>query len=152
MLSAGETAPSFTLDDAGSGVPVADPWSGGPVVLAFFKVSCPVCMTVAPMLTKLTEAGARVVAIGEDGPDAIARYNDDYGQRVTTTLTEPAPYRVSEAYGLEAVPTVFLVGPDGVITHAIAGWGRDTWNGLAASLGIEPLSSPDDGLRPYRPG
>jgi hypothetical protein len=68
-------------------------------------------------------------------------------------VSEPAPYAVSEEYGLEAVPSVFLVGPDGEIQDAIAGWNRDTWNALAASAGApEPLSTPDDGLRPFRPG
>ena len=69
------------------------------------------------------------------------------------SLSQGAPYAVSEAYGLEAVPTVFLVGADGDIQQAIAGWNRDVWNALAADLGVsEPLSTPDDGLRPFRPG
>jgi len=120
--------------------------------VAFFKVSCPVCKMVAPMLTKLSEAGVRVVAVGEDAPGDIASYNESQAQRVTT-LSEAAPYAVSEAYGLEAVPTIFLIGAEGEIGQAIAGWNRDTWNDLAASLGVaEPLSTPDDGLRPFRPG
>ena len=152
MLTTGDKAPSFTLPDVATGQTVADPWSEGQVLLAFFKTSCPVCKMVAPMLTKLSEAGVRVVAIGEDPPEAIADYNEAQGQHVSS-LTEAAPYSVSEAYGLEAVPTVFLVGPDGGIQEAIPGWSRDTWNALAASVGLpEPLSTPDDGLRPFRPG
>jgi peroxiredoxin len=104
------------------------------------------------MLTKLAEGGARVVAVGEDPPEAIAQYSAAQGQRVPS-LSQPAPYDVSAAYGLEAVPSVFLVSPDGGIQQAIAGWNRDVWNELAATLGIEePLSTPDDGLRPFRPG
>jgi peroxiredoxin len=152
VLTTGAKAPSFTLTDIASHEPVADPWSQGQVLLAFFKVSCPVCKMVAPMLTKLAEAGVRVVAIGEDPPGELAAYNEEQGQRVLT-VSEPAPYAVSEEYGLEAVPSVFLVGPDGEIQDAIAGWNRDTWNALAASAGApEPLSTPDDGLRPFRPG
>ena len=152
MLSAGDKAPSFTLDAVDGGEPVTDPWTEGAVVLSFFKVSCPVCKMVAPMLTKLSEAGVRVVAIGEDPPEAIAGFNEAEGQRVPA-LTEPDPYPVSEAYGLEAVPSIFLIGPDGGIQEAIAGWSRDTWNDLAATAGLgEPLSTPDDGLRPFRPG
>jgi peroxiredoxin len=150
VLTAGDKAPSFDLDDIAGGS-VSDPWTEGQVVLAFFKTSCPVCKMVAPMLTKLAESGARVVAVGEDPPDALATYNEEQGQRVLT-LTEPAPYQVSEAYGLEAVPTVFLIGPDGEVQQTLPGWNRDTWNALAATLGAEPLSTPDDGLRPFRPG
>jgi peroxiredoxin len=135
VLTVGDKAPSFDLDAIGGGGSVSDPWNEGQVVLAFFKTSCPVCKMVAPMLTKLAQSGVRVVAVGEDPPEDLVKYNEEQGQRVLT-LTEPAPYRVSEAFGLEAVPTVFLT----------------TWNELAATLGAEPLSAPDDGLRPFRPG
>jgi thiol-disulfide isomerase/thioredoxin len=152
VLTTGDKAPSFSLVDIVSGETVADPWSEGQVLLAFFKTSCPVCKMVAPMLTRLAEAGVRVVAIGEDPAADLTRYGDEQGQRVTATLTEPAPYAVSEAYGLEAVPTVFLIGPDGAVENAIPGWSRDMWNALAESVGAPPLSTPDDGLRPFRPG
>ncbi len=152
MLSVGDKAPSFTLPAIDGGEAVTDPWTEGPTVLAFFKVSCPVCKMVAPMLTKLSEGGARVVAVGQDPPEAIAQYNESQGQRVPS-VSEQSPYEVSEAYGLEAVPTLYLVGPDGAIEQALPGWNRDTWNELAATLGLaEPLSTPDDGLRPFRPG
>ena len=152
MLSAGDKAPSFTLPAVEGGEDVTDPWTDGPVVLAFFKTSCPVCKMVAPMLTKLSDGGVRVVTIGEDPPDAITAYNEAHDQQVPA-LSQGEPYSVSRAYGLEAVPTIFLVGEDGEIHQAIAGWNRDTWNALAADLGLsEPLSTPDDGLRPFRPG
>ena len=152
MLSAGDKAPSFTLPSVDDGGEVSDPWTEGPTVLAFFKVSCPVCKMVAPMLTKLSEAGVRVVAVGEDPPDAIKKYNEAEGQRVPA-LSESEPFDVSAAYGLEAVPTIFYIGQDGEILQAIPGWNRDTWNALAEQAGAsEPLSTPDDGLRPFRPG
>jgi peroxiredoxin len=152
MLSAGDKAPSFTLPAVGGEGAVSDPWTEGTTLLAFFKTSCPVCKMVAPMLTKLADGGVRMFAIGEDPPETINRYNQAQGQQVPS-LSQPAPYDVSRAYDLEAVPTVFLVGPDGEIQQAIAGWNRDTWNSLAAELGVtEPLSTPDDGLRPFRPG
>lgn len=152
MLNVGDKAPSFTLPAVDGGHDVTDPWTEGPVVLAFFKTSCPVCKMVAPMLTKLSEGGVRVVTIGEDPPHAITQYNEAHDQQVPA-LSQDAPYSVSAAYGLEAVPTLFLIAEDGEIHQAIAGWNRDTWNALAAELGLsEPLSTPDDGLRPFRPG
>ena len=152
MLEAGDKAPSFTLPAVDGGGEVTDPWTDGPVVLAFFKTSCPVCKMVAPMLTKLSDGGVRVVTIGEDPPGAITAYNEAHDQQVPA-LSQGEPYSVSRAYGLEAVPTIFLIGEDGAIQQAIAGWNRDTWNALAAELGLsEPLSTPDDGLRPFRPG
>lgn len=151
MLSAGDKAPSFTLQDVDGGE-VTDPWTEGRVVLYFFRVSCPVCTMVAPMLTKLAGAGVRVMAIGEDPPKAIARFNEVENQRVPS-LTEPAPYKVSDAFGLEAVPSIFLISEDGEIQRAVPGWSRDLWNDLAATAGMAgPLSTPEDTLRPFRPG
>jgi len=152
MLSTGDKAPSFSLAAVDGGAEVADPWTDGDVVLTFFKVSCPVCKMVAPMVTAMAEAGVRVFAIGEDPPDALATFAANEGQRAPT-LTEPAPYAVSEAYGLESVPAIFLIGTDGIIKDAVPVWNRDLWNGLAAGAGMTtPLSTPDDGLRPFRPG
>jgi peroxiredoxin len=99
MLSAGDKAPSFTLPAVDGGEEITDPWTEGQTVVAFFKVSCPVCKMVAPMLTKLTDAGVRVVAVGEDPPAAITAYNEAHNQRATA-LSQPPPYAVSEAYGL----------------------------------------------------
>ncbi len=152
MIQAGDKAPSFSLPSVDNGEPVTDPWTEGPTVVTFFKVSCPVCKMVAPMVTKLAEGGARVIAVGEDPPDAITAFNESEGQRVRA-VSEPAPYEVSGAYGLEAVPSIFLIGADGEVQQAISGWSRDTWNELAAAAGLtEPLSTPEDGLRPFRPG
>jgi peroxiredoxin len=153
VLTAGDQAPSLELLDIATGQAVADPWTDGRLVLAFFKISCPVCKMVGPMLTKLAEGGARVVAVGEDAPEDLTAYADEFGQRVPVTLAEPAPYEVAAAYGLEAVPSIFVIDDNGEIETAVAGWSRDVWNELAASVGVtEPLSTPDDGLRPFRPG
>ena len=74
MLSAGDKAPSFSLDAADGSGTVSDPWGEGATVLTFFKVSCPVCKMVAPMVTALAEAVLRVLAISEDQPETLARY------------------------------------------------------------------------------
>ena len=152
MLAPGVAAPSFTLRDIATDEPVTDPWRDGRIVLVFFKVTCPVCKMVAPILTKMAEGGVRLIAVGQDPPETIAAFGRSEGQDVYT-LTEPPPYDVSASFGLEAVPSIFLIGEDGEIQQAIPGWNRDTWNALAAAAGMsEPISTPDDGLRPFRPG
>ena len=151
MLETGARAPSFTLPDAFSGVPVGDPWSDGPVVLAFFKVTCPVCKMVAPKVTALAEGGARVLAVGQDPPSALVRFAGEQGQRVPT-VSEPAPYRVSSAYGVSTVPSLFVVEPGGVVAGAVSGWDRDRWNAVAAAVGVPAVSADGDGLPVFRPG
>jgi peroxiredoxin len=151
MLVPGDRAARLDLPDAESGESVTDPWSDGPVVLAFFKTTCPVCQMAAPKVQALAESGVRVVAVGEDPPADIRSYTDRYGQKVTT-LSEPAPYAVSDAYGLDTVPSLFLVGGDGTVRDAVVSWDRDEWNRFAEAAGGNAVSQEGDGLPPFRPG
>ena len=130
---------------------MADPWRAGPVVLAFFKTTCPVCQMAAPKVQALADAGVRVVAVGEDPPPAIRSYADRYGQKVPT-LTEPAPYPASDAFGVDTVPTLFLVDGGGTVRDAVVSWDREGWNRLAQSAGGVTVSDESDGLPPFRPG
>jgi len=145
VLGPGDRAPSFALDG------VSDPWSDGTTVLVFFKVTCPVCQLAAPKVQALADGGATVVAIGEDPPEKLETYAAKYGQRVPT-VSEPAPYAVSDASGLDAVPAGLLVGADGELADAVAGWDRDGWNRVAAAAGVSPVSDAGDGLPAFRPG
>jgi peroxiredoxin len=151
VLTIGSTAPSFSLPDADTGEVVDDPWQGGPVVLAFFKTTCPVCVMATPKVQALADAGVRVVAVGEDPPDKLARYAEQHGQGVTT-LSEPAPYEVSSAFDLTTVPSLFLVEADGTVRDAVESWDRESWNRFAVLAGGAPVSEPDDGLPSFKPG
>src|SRR5271166_4524601 len=66
-LSTGVRAPGFTLPTVG-GKPVTldEALQKGPVVLAFFKVSCPVCQYAFPFLERVYRAnqGANVTVLG----------------------------------------------------------------------------------------
>jgi peroxiredoxin len=151
VIEPGASAPSIDLPDAVTGESVADPWRHGPVVLAFFKTTCPVCQMAAPKVQALADAGLRVVAVGEDPAPAIQSYNDRYGQRITT-LSEPSPYPASDAYGIDTVPTLFLVDEDGTVRDVVVSWDRDGWNRFADTAGGPPVSDEADGLPPFRPG
>jgi peroxiredoxin len=151
MLGPGERAPSLELPDAATGESVTDPWREGPVVLAFFKTTCPVCQMAAPKVQALAEAGVRVVAVGEDAPSEIRSYADRHGQKVTT-LSETAPYPASDAFGIDTVPTLFRVDEDGIIGDAVVSWDRGEWNRFAEAAGGAAVSEEGDGLPPFRPG
>ena len=151
MLALGDSAPSLELPDAATGESVTDPWRECPVVLAFFKTTCPVCQMAAPKVQALAEAGVRVVAVGEDPPAAIQTYADRHGQKVTT-LSEPAPYPASNAFGIDTVPTLFRVDEDGAVRDTVVSWNRAEWNRFAEAAGGAAVSDEGDGLPPFRPG
>jgi peroxiredoxin len=151
MLALGDPAPSLQLSDAATGEAVTDPWREGAVVLAFFKTTCPVCQMAAPKVQALADAGVRVVAVGEDPPAAIQTYADRHGQKVTT-LSEPAPYPASDAFGIDTVPTLFRVDEDGTVRDTVVSWNRAEWNRFAEAAGAAAVSEEGDGLPPFRPG
>jgi peroxiredoxin len=151
VIEPGVRAPSIDLPDAVTGQPVVDPWREGPVVLAFFKTTCPVCQMAAPKVQALADGGVRVVAVGEDPPPAIQAYADQYGQKVTT-LSESAPYPASDAFGIDTVPTLFLLDEDGTVRDAVVSWDRNGWNRFAEAAGGTDVSDEGDGLPPFRPG
>jgi peroxiredoxin len=150
LVQPGQRAPSFRLDNL-AGELVVDPWTEGRLVLAFFKVTCPVCQMVAPKVQALAGAGVPVVAIGQDPAPKLAVYAERFGQRVPT-LSEPPPYRVADAFGVSAVPTLVVVDGDGMIEDTVPSWDREGWNRVAAAFGGGPVSEPGDGLPPFRPG
>jgi peroxiredoxin len=151
MLATGDRAPSLELPDAATGEPVSDPWRDGPVVLAFFKTTCPVCQMAAPKVQALADAGVRVVAVGEDAPAEIGSYAERHGQKVPT-LSETAPYPASDAFGIDTVPTLFRVDESGTVRDAVVSWDRDGWNRFAEAAGGTAVSDEGDGLPPFRPG
>lgn len=151
MLGAGARAPTVALPDAGTGQTRTAPAPEGPTVLVFFKTTCPVCRMTAPKVQALADAGVRVVAVGEDPPEALRRYAKECDLRVPT-VREPAPYATSTAFGLHTVPSLFLVDADGTVLDATASWDRDAWNRLAERAGVGAISYESDGLPPQRPG
>jgi thiol-disulfide isomerase/thioredoxin len=129
----------------------------GARAIVFYKVTCPVCQMAAPKVQTLADAyEGRVVAVGEDPPDRLATFADDYGMHVPT-VSDPPPYDASEAYGVRTVPTVFLV-QDGTVVDAVEGWDRSGFNRVSERLAeltgeaYRPVSQAGDGLPPFRPG
>lgn len=119
-------APDFVLPSVRGGpVGLAELRSGGPVVLVFVAEECPTCTLalrrLAPLVAGLDEAGVTLAAVFEDPPEIAARL-----ARTTRfagrALSEPAPYEVSRAYALEALPTTVLVGADGAELDRRVGW------------------------------
>lgn len=150
MLRAGDVAPSFSLPDT-SGATVEDPWREGSLAIVFFKVSCPVCQMVGPVVGSMGQAGLPTIAVGQDPVPALVGYAARFDQPVRT-LSEPAPYEVSTAFGITSVPSLFLVGADGKVADSVGAWDRERWNRVATALGGPEVSYPGDGLPPYRPG
>jgi peroxiredoxin len=126
-LATGTKAPDFTLNSLdGKQFSLADALSRGPVVLAFFKVSCPTCQYAFPFFERLYQAYARkgvaLVGISQNEAKDTATFSKQFGVTFPILLDDTNSYPVSNAYGLTNVPTLFWIAPDGEIELTSVGW------------------------------
>jgi peroxiredoxin len=128
-LTTGTLAPDFTLPtmDAKQ-FSLRDALARGPVVLAFFKVSCPVCQYAFPFLERIYKAHENkrvtIVGISQNEKRDTAMFMREYGVTFPVLLDDTNTYPVSNAYGLTNVPTIFWIAQDGEIGLSSVGWMR----------------------------
>ncbi len=126
-LATGTKAPAFELKTLeGKTFSLRDELARGPVVLAFFKVSCPVCQFAFPYLERLHEAykqtGYTLLGVSQNDAKETAAFDKEFGVTFPVLLDELGRYPVSNAYGLTNVPTVFWIAQDGEIELSSVGW------------------------------
>src|ERR1700694_4666787 len=162
-LAAGTEAPDFELKAMdGKKFSLQEELARGPVVLAFFKVSCPTCQYAFPFLERLYKAygdkKVTIVGISQNDQRDTAAFLKEYAVTFRTLLDDPNGYAVSNAYGLTNVPTLFLIGQDGQLEVTSVGWVKpdveDINRKLAAAQQTPPLSifKPGEDVRDFRAG
>jgi peroxiredoxin len=126
-LASGTKAPEFelkTLD--GKSFSLREELLRGPVVLAFFKVSCPTCQYALPFLDRLHKAygqkGVKVIGVSQNDAKETASFNKQFGVTFPVLLDDSNRYPVSNAYGLTNVPSIFWIAQDGEIEVSSVGW------------------------------
>ncbi len=156
MLAAGEKAPQFELKDLkGQTFRLQDELARGPVVLAFFKVDCPICQFTFPFLERLHRNGSgaiRFFGVSQDGARDTEQFNRDYGVSFPTLLDESRKgYPVSNAFGISVVPSAFLIEPDGTIGWVMESFRKRELEELGTRAGAAAFQ-PGERVPDYRPG
>ncbi len=128
-LNAGVLAPDFTLPTVQGGkASLREALAKGPVVLVFFKVSCPVCQYALPFLERMFQANRAAdvtfLGVSQDKAKDTKAFLREYGVTFPVVLDDPANYRTSNAYGLTNVPTIFYLAPSGEIEVSCVGWSK----------------------------
>ncbi len=127
-LTAGKLAPSVDLPSMeGRKFSLHDALQSGPVVIAFFKVTCPVCQYALPFIERIHRAHhgkAQVIAISQHPQPETQAFIREYGITMPVLLDDPNGYPASNAYGLTNVPTIFLIGTGGEIEVSSVGWDK----------------------------
>jgi peroxiredoxin len=169
-LPAGTKAPDFSLpavDGDGGKFSLHTALQQGPVLAAFFKVSCPTCQYTFPFLERIHQAHGdkkvadkkiTIVGISQNDARDTAAFLKEYRVTFPVLLDDPNGYAVSNAYGLTNVPSLFLIGQDGKIEVSSVGWVKqeieDIHRKLAAAQQIPPLPifQPGEDVRDFRAG
>jgi len=139
-IDSGHTAPGFSLKALdGKEYSLQKLLERGPAVVAFFKVSCPVCQFTFPFLQRLHERyagdGATVIGVSQDDARDTKEFNQEYGVTFLT-LVDIEGYPASNAYGLTSVPTIFLIAPDGKVKVSCMGFSKSDLEKIASELSL----------------
>ncbi len=161
-IELGQKAPDFKLQSASGAIfSLKDTLTKGPVVVAFFKISCPVCQFTFPFLERLHKRfGGDVAAfwgICQDDVGDAKEFCVEYGITFTMLLDGPG-YPASNLYGITNVPTFFLIDSDGTVKVSCVGFGKTELEQIAAELSAgknettAPVFLPNEIVPAYKPG
>src|SRR5262245_17160709 len=147
-LNPGTAAPEISLPSLnGTGkVSLSEARRRGPVIAAFFKISCPVCQFTFPYLERIHRAyGDKVTILGvsQNNPDDSRSFAREYNLTFPIALDDTSKYAVSNASGLNPVPSIYMISPDRQIEITSVGWDKKDIEELnrraAKASGTAPL-------------
>lgn len=161
-VAAGKKAPAFELKDTeGRSVSLAQGLARGPVLVAFFKVSCPTCQFTFPFLERLyqqlRDRNVQIWGISQDDARQSLRFAKEFGTSFPYLIDE-YPYAVSRAYGIKYVPTLFLISPEGQVEITGDGFCKadlleiQNWFARHYQVKLPPLFTPRDHVPEFKPG
>jgi peroxiredoxin len=162
MIVAGKQAPPIVLlNTDGKRVSVGDLLKKGPVVAAFYKISCPVCQFTLPFLERLHQAygSERVTIVGISQDDAADTKEFAAEYRITfPSLVDAKGYPVSNDFGITNVPTVFLIAPHGETLVSATGFDKKELENISTQIGkhlsrtAAAVFHPGENVPDYKPG
>ena len=162
-IVAGNIAPGFSLKALDNKeYSLSTLMERGPVVAAFFKISCPVCQFTFPFLERLCKRyggdGVTFLGISQDDARDTKDFAKEYGVTFPVLLDDENGYIVSNAYGLTNVPSIFLIEPDSTVKVSFTGFDKKDLETIAAELALRrkmartPLFRPDEVVPANKPG
>jgi peroxiredoxin len=148
-LTAGRAAPEIKLPSTkGTKFSLEEALKRGPVVAAFFKISCPVCQFTLPYLERIykvyPDSRVTIVGVSQDERNYTEEFAREYGITFPLLLDPVDHYPVSNAFDITNVPTIFLID-GGEVKLSMVGWDRRDMEMLNAevarstSVPVQPL-------------
>jgi peroxiredoxin len=139
VIQAGARAPAFLLTALDNKqYSLAEALKQGPVLVAFFKSSCPICQLAFPFLDRFyrnfRDTKAHVWAVSQDEADETREFVREFRLGMPVLLEDVRTYATSNAYGLTHVPTIFLVGQNGDVLQSSSGFQKQDLIQIARKL------------------
>ena len=146
MLSARKSAPLFTLEGSDrKRYSLAEALNKGSVLLAFFKVSCPVCQFTFPYVERLFErygtAPITIWGISQDDAQDTNEFRQEF-EITFPALIDTDRYDVSNDYRITNVPTLFLINPSDTIALSETGFSKPGLEKIAAEFAAVSKTPP----------
>lgn len=122
----GKPAPDFSLTSLdGRQVNLSD-LQGRHVLIDFWATWCPPCKKALPIIQSLSEGTDGLVVLTVNGePPSVSRPFLEKNGFSFTTLVDPGQ-SVAVSYGVTAIPTTFIIAPDGTVARRLVGYHTET--------------------------
>jgi len=148
-LIVGTVAPEINLPSTqGTKFSLQEALQRGPVLAAFFKISCPVCQFALPYLERIYKAypgsAVTIVGVSQDERNYTEEFAQEYGIAFPLLLDPVDRYPASNAYDLTNVPSIFFIAA-GAVKLLIVGWDKRDMEELnaevarASGVPVQPL-------------
>ena len=128
-VTVGQSAPTFELMGMdGQFYSLTEGLMRGPLLAAFFKVTCPTCQLTLPFVERLHQQfrgqALQVWGVSQDTVRDSKRFAEHFGVSFPILIDEE-PYETSQEYGLVYVPTLFLISPEGQVQVSTHGFSKN---------------------------
>ena len=154
MLGEGAAAPDFELPDLSGAIQnlqslAADPFKQRPLVLAFYRIGCPVCQFTFPFLERISKGAIRIAGVSQDDAAGSAEFHHELGITFPSVV-EQRGWKLGGAYRITSVPTLFLV-ESGAVTMAVSGFSKAAIESLGVRAGVAAFRE-GELIPAFRPG
>ncbi len=147
LVTVGDTPPDvFGKDESGQPITLAG-LRGKVVVVSFWASWCGYCRKELPVLEGIqkTVGKSRIEVIAVNSREDRRTYRALLRQlgKFEFTMTGDWNGVVSDAYGVSAIPHMFMIGKDGTVAHVYRGYSEESLPGIVDDLNAmlaEPLS------------
>jgi hypothetical protein len=156
LAAAGSLFPGLVLEDP-AGLPLEPKsfWSQGEALFVLGHRNCKTTRQTLPYVELIHRRGAapgRVLVVLQDDRQAALELAGELDLTVPLAC-EPEPYPLSQALGLEVVPSLLLVSTDGRVLQACEAFRKPELDAFAARLGVSgSLFAADDPMPAMKPG